>query len=67
MTFTTLYEIVKHSVEKFSAQIAYTMLGAEDVTYEEVGRRIGHVQQLLVEAGVGARAEERRVGKECRL
>ena len=36
MTFTTLYEIVKHSVEKFSAQIAYTMLGAEDVTYEEV-------------------------------
>ena len=54
MTFTTLYEIVKHSVEKFSAQIAYTMLGAEDVTYEEVGRRIGHVQQLLVEAGVGA-------------
>ncbi|MFG6354318.1 MAG: AMP-binding protein [Alistipes sp.] len=54
MTFTTLYEIVKHSVEKFSAQIAYTMLGAEDVTYEEVGRRIGHVQRLLVEAGVGA-------------
>ena len=54
MTFTTLYEIVKHSVEKFSAQIAYTLLGAEDVTYEEVGRRIGHVQQLLVEAGVGA-------------
>ena len=54
MTFTTLYEIVKHSVEKFSAQIAYTMLGAEDVTYEEVGRRIGHVQQLLVEAGGGA-------------
>ena len=54
MTFTTLYEIVKHSVEKFSAQIAYTMLGAEDVTYEEVGRRIGHVQQLLVEAGEGA-------------
>lgn len=54
MTFTTLYDIVKHSVEKFSAQIAYTMLGAEDVTYEEVGRRIGHVQQLLVEAGVGA-------------
>jgi len=54
MTFTTLYEIVKHSDEKFSAQIAYTMLGAEDVTYEEVGRRIGHVQRLLVEAGVGA-------------
>ncbi len=54
MTFTTLYEIVKHSVEKFSSQIAYTMLGAEDVTYEEVGRRIEHVQRLLVEAGVGA-------------
>lgn len=54
MTFTTLYEIVKHSVEKFSSQIAYTMLGAENVTYEEVGRRIEHVQRLLVEAGISA-------------
>lgn len=54
MTFTTLYEIVKHSVEKFSKRIAFSMIGGEDVSYEEVGNRVESVQELLLNAGVGA-------------
>ncbi|MEE0864353.1 MAG: AMP-binding protein [Alistipes sp.] len=54
MTFNTLYEIVKHSVEKFSKRIAFSMIGGEDVTYEEVGERIEKVQEMLLDAGVGA-------------
>ena len=37
MTFNTLYEIVKHSVEKFANRIAFSMIGGEDVSYKEVG------------------------------
>jgi long-chain acyl-CoA synthetase len=54
MTFSTIYEIVKHSVEKFSSRIAFSMLGGEDVSYKEVGERIDTVQELLLNAGVGA-------------
>ena len=54
MTFKTLYEVVKHSVEKFSQRIAFTMIDTEDVTYKEVGERIDKVQNMLLDAGVGA-------------
>lgn len=54
MTFQTLYEVVKHSVEKFSQRIAFTMIDTEDVTYKEVGERIEKVQNMLLDAGVGA-------------
>ena len=54
MTFKTLYEVVKHSVEKFSSRIAFTMIDTEDVSYKEVGERIEHVQEMLLNAGVGA-------------
>lgn len=54
MTFNTLYEIVKHSVEKFSSRIAFTMIGGEDVSYKEVGERIENIQEMLLNAGVGA-------------
>lgn len=54
MTFKTLYEVVKHSVEKFSQRIAFTMIDTEDVTYKEVGERIEKVQNMLLNAGVGA-------------
>ena len=54
MTFKTLYEVVKHSVEKFSSRIAFTMIDNEDVTYKEVGERIEKVQNMLLDAGVGA-------------
>jgi acyl-CoA synthetase (AMP-forming)/AMP-acid ligase II len=54
MTFKTLYEVVKHSVEKFSSRIAFTMIDTEDVSYKEVGERIEDVQEKLLNAGVGA-------------
>lgn len=54
MTFNTLYEIFKHSVEKFSARIAFSMIGGEDVSYKEVGERAEAVQDMLLNAGVGA-------------
>ena len=54
MTFTTLYEIVKYSVEKFSSRIAFTMIDKEDVSYKEVGERIETVQDMLLNAGVSA-------------
>ena len=54
MTFNTLYEIVKHSVEKFSSRIAFSMIGGEELTYKEVGERIDKVQDMLLNAGVGA-------------
>ena len=54
MTFKTLYEVVKHSIEKFSSRIAFTMIDTEDVSYKEVGERIEDVQEKLLNAGVGA-------------
>lgn len=53
-TFNTIYEIVRNSVESFSSRIAFSMLGGEDVSYKEVGERIEQVQELLLNAGVGA-------------
>lgn len=53
-TFNTIYEIVRHSVEKFASRIAFSMLDGEDVSYKEVGERIAHIQELLLDAGVGA-------------
>ncbi|MBQ2239872.1 MAG: AMP-binding protein [Alistipes sp.] len=52
--FSTIYEIVRHSVENFSSRIAFSMLGGEDVSYKEVGERIEQVQEMLLDAGVGA-------------
>ncbi|MBO5881734.1 MAG: AMP-binding protein [Alistipes sp.] len=52
--FNTIYEIVRNSVEQFSSRIAFSMLGGEDVSYKEVGERIDSVQELLLDAGVGA-------------
>ena len=54
MTFNTLYEIVKHSIEKFSSRIAFSMIDGEDVSYKEVGERIEKIQEMLLNAGVGA-------------
>ena len=52
--FNTIYEIVRNSVENFSSRIAFSMLGGEDVSYKEVGERIEQVQEMLLNAGVGA-------------
>ena len=48
----TIYELLHTSVEKFSNNIAFTMLGGEDVTYREVKERVEQVQELLLSAGL---------------
>lgn len=54
MTFTTIYQIFKNSIERFSERIAFSMIGGEDVSYREVGERVKRVQEMLLDAGVGA-------------
>lgn len=54
MTFNTLHEILTHSVEKFSDRVAFAMIGGEEVSYKEVGKRVETIQELLLNAGVGA-------------
>ena len=54
MTFNTLHELVSHSVANFSERIAFAMIGGEEVSYKEVGSRIETLQELLLNAGVGA-------------
>lgn len=51
-TLKTLYELVRNSVESFASRTAFVMLGGEEVTYEEVGKRIDHVQRMLLGAGL---------------
>ena len=50
----TLYELLQNSVKKYSDKIAFSMLGGEDVTYNEVGQRVKQIQDLLVGAGLKA-------------
>ncbi len=52
MIINTLYELVRHGVEKFASRIAYSMFDGEDVTYAEVGRRITRVQEILTTSGL---------------
>ena len=54
MTVSTLYELVRNSVEKFASKVAFSLLGGEQVTYGEAGLRIAHVQELLTGAGLKA-------------
>lgn len=54
MNLTTLYDLLHQSVEKFGDKTAFSMLGSEDVSYNEVGRRVKQVQELLFGAGVTA-------------
>ena len=53
MTFNTLHELVSHSVANFSERIAFAMIGGEEVSYKEVGKRIETLQEQLLNAGVG--------------
>ena len=54
MNFNTLYEILHSSVEKYSDKVAFSMLGSEEVTYSELGRRVKEVQDMLLGAGLNA-------------
>ena len=52
MTFETIYELVRYSVETYGDRVAFEMLNDEQVTYAEVGRRIEIVQRQLLSAGL---------------
>ena len=48
----TLYELLHNSVQKFGDKVAFRMLGSEEVTYNELGRRVKVVQDMLTSAGL---------------
>ena len=50
----TLYELLQNSIEKFSDKVVFSMLGGEDVTYKEMGKRVEEIQQMLISAGLNA-------------
>ena len=52
MTIQTLYDLARNSIAKFPDKIAFTMLGGEELSYQEVGNRIEKVQEILVNAGL---------------
>lgn len=54
MTFNTLYELVRNSVDKFASRVAFSMFEGDDVTYAEAGGRIEKIQRILTEAGLHA-------------
>lgn len=54
MNLNTLYDLLHSSVEKYSDKVAFSMLGSEDVSYKEVGRRVKEVQDMLLSAGLSA-------------
>jgi len=49
-----MYDLVRHSIEKFSEKMAFKMLDGEEVSFSEVGERIKKVQQMLTSAGLKA-------------
>ncbi len=54
MTKTTLHELVKGSLARYSKNIAYSMFEREEITYEEVGSRIADVREILVSSGLSS-------------
>ena len=50
----TLYELLHTSVEKFADKIVFSVLGGEDVSYKEAGKRVDQVQEMLLDAGLNA-------------
>ncbi len=54
MNFKTLHELLHSSVEKFSDNIVFSILNGEQVSYAELGRRVEHIKELLLGAGLNA-------------
>ncbi len=54
MTFHTLGELLRNSVEKFASKVAFSMHEGEEVTFAEVGERVAKVQEILTGAGLKA-------------
>ena len=52
MRFNTIYEILRHSVEKFPKKVASAMFGGEEVTFSDVWTRVEEVQAQLMSAGL---------------
>lgn len=52
MSFRTLAEMLKQSVEKYSDLMCSQMLGNTKMTFKELGERVEKVKQLLVGAGL---------------
>ncbi len=52
MRFNTIYEILRHSVEKFPKKVASAMFGGEEVTFSDVWARVEDVQAQLMSAGL---------------
>ena len=52
MNLTTLYDLLHQSVNKYGDKTVFSMLGSEDVSYNEAARRVKAVQDLLLGAGL---------------
>ncbi len=54
IALNTLYELLHNSIDKFGGRVAFSMYDGEDVTYNEVGKRVTDIQKLLTGAGLNA-------------
>lgn len=54
MNLNTLHDLLHQSIAKYGDKVVFSMLGGEDVTYPEVGRRVKQVQEMLLGAGLNA-------------
>ncbi len=52
LKFKTLKEILDNSVKNFSSKIAFSFFEGEELSYEEVGKRVREVQEDLLSAGL---------------
>ena len=52
MSFRTLAEMLKQSVEKYSDLMCSQMLGNTKMTFKELGERVEKVKQMFVSAGL---------------
>ena len=52
MAFQTISELVDFSVQTYAESVAFEMLNDESVTFREVGRRIEHIREQLIGAGL---------------
>lgn len=54
MNLNTLHDLLHQSIAKYGDKVVFSMLGGEDVSYTEVGKRVKQVQELLLGAGLNA-------------
>ncbi len=54
MVVNTLKDLAQISIEKYGDKVAFSMLNGEQVSYNEFGKRLATVQDLLLNAGLKA-------------